>query len=148
MFLFFNYWKIANGRNGINDSFDALDKHLLVQLLIDSIVQVLSHCSCRNSQFLQVEVKHMLGSIVDHGSPFQDPQVLELIYIPAALQMDDLVRSLEKTFELPARYVPQVPCLQFMRAHVVIIKDLLITKSDCSIRLSLIELLEFNLRES
>ena len=81
----------------------------------------------------------MLGPIVDHGSPFQDPQVLELIYIPAALQMDDLVRSLEKTFELS---------LQFMGAHVVIIKDLLITKSDCSIRLSLIELLEFNLRES
>ena len=139
MFLFFNYWKIANGRNGINDSFDALDKHLLVQLLIDSIVQVLSICSCRNRQFLQVEVKHMLGPIVDHCSPFQDSQVLELIYIPAALQMDDLVRSLEKTFELP---------LQFVGAHVVIIKDLLITESDCSIRLSLIELLEFNLRES
>ena len=81
----------------------------------------------------------MLGSIVDHCSPFQDPQVLELIYIPAALQMDDLVRSLEKTFELS---------LQFVRTHVVIIKDLLITKSDCSIRLIIIELLEFNLRES
>ena len=139
MFLFFNYWKIANGRNGINDSFDALDKHLLVQLLIDSIVQVLSDCSCRDTQFLQVEVKHMLGSIVDHSSSFQDSQVLELIYIPAALQMDNLVGSLEKTFELS---------LQFVRAHVVIIKDLLITKSDCSIWLSIIELLEFNLRES
>ena len=139
MFLFFNYWKIANGRNGIDDSFDAFDKHLLVQLLIDSIVQVLSHCSCRDRQFLQVEVKHMLGSIVDHCSPFQDSQVLELIYIPAALQIDNLVCFLEKTFEFS---------LKFMRTHVVIIKDLLITKSDCSIGLSIIELLEFSLRES
>ena len=57
-----------------------------MQLLIDSIVQVLSISSFRDRQFLQVEVNHMLGSIVDHGSPFQDSQVLELIYIPAALQ--------------------------------------------------------------